>query len=359
MKPLSDEIARLPSRRGALKAGLGAGLVTSVTGSGDAAGFASPKQQGAKPSDYSAVRGFNYMPSYAAHSLDIWRRFDAKTVKKEISSAKKYFPRINTVRIFLSWDAFYVEPAAFMRNFDAMLTALHSFQLRAIPTIFNAWHGIPDFGGVTNEHMRKWRGERPVWDAPFLNYLKAVVAEHANDDRILIWDLCNEPWTTDETALMWVSWLYETAKSLGPKAPVCVGNMPNLSFVKATERVSDVLAWHPYWSYNRGAKPMTREQHVKYLDECVAYARSVGKPLLATECCWGSLDDKQRADVVAFELSELKARGIGWTAHAMVHSLVADCHRPEFGFIAPAQYMAFIERDGSLRRYHDVFNKFV
>ncbi len=52
---------------------------------------------------------------------------------------------------------------------------------------------------------------------------------------------------------------------------------------------------------------------------------------LATECCWGSLDDAERAKIVATELSQLRDRNLGFLAHVLHHSLVADCHRPQYG----------------------------
>ena len=48
----------------------------------------------------------------------------------------------------------------------------------------------------------------------------------------------------------------------------------------------------------------------------------------------------------------------GFLAHLLHHTLVADGHRPEYGPISEAGYMAFIEAEGSLRPHHEVFNEF-
>jgi len=95
-----------------------------------------------------------------------------------------------------------------------------------------------------------------------------------------------------------------------------------------------------------------------YVDNSVNFANRVNKPLLATETGWGSLDDKQRSEILAFELGELKKRKIGFIAHLLYHTLVADGHRPKYGPISAAGYMAFIELNGSLRPYHKVFNEY-
>jgi hypothetical protein len=94
------------------------------------------------------------------------------------------------------------------------------------------------------------------------------------------------------------------------------------------------------------------------LDSIVEFANQVKKPLLASETCWGSLDDKTRVSIVQSTLSELKKRDIGWLAYVLHHSLIADAHRPQFGPMDHAGYMAFIEADGTLRPGHGIFNDF-
>ena len=94
------------------------------------------------------------------------------------------------------------------------------------------------------------------------------------------------------------------------------------------------------------------------MDEAVDFAKQVNKPLLVTETCWGALDDNKRAETMKVELDALKARKIGFLAHVLHHSMVADCHRPEYGPTVESGYMAFIERDGSLRKHHEMFNEY-
>jgi len=44
--------------------------------------------------------------------------------------------------------------------------------------------------------------------------------------------------------------------------------------------------------------------------------------------------------------------------HLLHHTLVADGHRPEYGPISRAGYMACIEADGTMRKHHAVINEF-
>jgi hypothetical protein len=80
--------------------------------------------------------------------------------------------------------------------------------------------------------------------------------------------------------------------------------------------------------------------------------------MLVTETGWGAMDDAKRAEVLRVELGAFRERGLGFLAHLLHHTLVADGHRPAYGPISQAGYMAFIEADGSLRAGHEVFNTY-
>jgi hypothetical protein len=51
-------------------------------------------------------------------------------------------------------------------------------------------------------------------------------------------------------------------------------------------------------------------------------------------------------------------REIGFTVHALHHSLVADLHRDEWVLVGPLEWLDMIEADGSLRPGHEVFDEF-
>ena len=52
--------------------------------------------------DPKTVRGFNYHPSYSTGALESWLLFDAEVWEKELRNGKEKFPKMNTVRIWLS-----------------------------------------------------------------------------------------------------------------------------------------------------------------------------------------------------------------------------------------------------------------
>jgi hypothetical protein len=301
---------------------------------------------------YRGIRGFNYQPSYEATGYSIWRQFRPEKFETELGLGKKYFPKINTVRYWLSFDAFSVHQSGFTENFETALSIAHNLGLKVIPTLFNNWHSVPDFGGISEEMLNYWflnygkKGEAANY--VFRPYLEKAVGDHANDNRILVWDMCNEPHNSGNWQLTreWLLHSYRTCKEMGASQPVSVSIQGSPQQLKEVEAISDLFLIHPYF-----AKP-------ELLSETVDFARQSNKGVLATECCWGSLDDAERAGIVASDCGNLSRAGIGFMPHALHESLVGDLHRPQFGLISSASSMHFIAMDGSLRPGHEVFNDF-
>jgi len=329
--------------------------------------------------DYSKVRGFNYQPSYGTTSFENWLYFKPEFIELELRRGKHHFPKMNTIRLWLSWQAFVRNPEIFKNNFEEYLRIAKNLDLLVIPVLFNRWHDPQlDNGGIYIDHFMpgwSWASSKSGYnwatnkDNLFQPYLDVIVGEHKKDERILLWDICNEPFAytkrvedMKEVEVMEYKWLEETykhCKSLDLIAPVGA----SLHFghgragIERIEPISDVLLIHPYYV----AEHDDVEEKNKFegiLDEYVNFKEQVGKPMLATETCWGSLDDKWREENIRYTLTELKKRNIGWTVHALHHSGVADLHRPEFGPLDVPGNLSFIEKDGSLRPGHDVFNEF-
>jgi hypothetical protein len=310
--------------------------------------------------DWSAVRGFNYQPSYGSSGFELWQRFDAKTIELELGRGKQFFPGMNAIRLWLSWDSFARNPKSFATNFDTALTIAAKFGLVVMPVLFNRWHDqVLDYGGIYIDHFLPgsgWIHNPHLFDG----YLDGIVGGHKNDPRIFAWDLCNEPFPTEsfpdsaKAEFNWLQGVYDQCKRLGASAPLTVGIHPGVPLPKV-EPISDVLSIHPYFL---GGNDDTKAAYDKKLNDEAAFAQNVKKPLLATECCWGAFDDARRVEFVRYTLTQLKKRNLGWLVYLLHHSLIADAHRPEFGPVGGPEYLGFIEADGSLRRGHEVFNEF-
>jgi len=298
---------------------------------------------------FAAIRGFNYQPSWDFSGHVIWRQFQADLMKVELGRGKKYFPRINTVRLWLSFDASIGEPKRVAANFESALEIASEHDLRIIPVLFNNWHSVPDFGGISLEMVRYWsnRQHKTIPANVFDPYLAELVGRHTEDPRVVAWDLCNEPFNSgeDPTYVEWLTWVCGRCKELGTKAPIGVSLAPDIRQTKVFEPISDILMIHPYGNQS-------------YLDDALHLGVQTGKPVLVTECCWGHVDDFERGCITERELTAIRKAGIGFLAHVLHHSLVADCHREQYGPVSTAGFMAFIEADGTLRKHRDVFNHF-
>jgi len=51
-------------------------------------------------------------------------------------------------------------------------------------------------------------------------------------------------------------------------------------------------------------------------------------------------------------------RKTGFMIHVLHHSLVADCHRAEFGPVSEVGFMGCIEADGTLRAGYESIRKY-
>ena len=346
----------------------------------------------------SAVRGFNYQGSWGATGFDLWAHFDVELMRAEVRRGKGYFPGWNTVRWWLDQSAFQRDQERFMRNFRTGLGIFAEHGVMVIPVLFNRWHEpcgdfggvyldqiVPEFGTGVNEPItadviqrgdmtgdrdRVWALDRAPGSphtvrAQQYEFLDALAGAHRDDARILAWDACNEPLSGQylledgpvrRAELQWLAWLTGTLRALGVTQPITMGNVqtPNHFSLPLTNDLVDVISIHPY--YQEGlSSPEAYREHIAL---AVEIAKTAGKPLLATECVWGSLDDEVRTNNIRVTMETLRDQGVGVIVHALNHSLVADLHKPEYGPVGNAGRLEFIEADGSLRAGHEAFNDY-
>lgn len=316
------------------------------------------------------IRGFNYQPSWGSNGVAIWiDKFDARRFRLELALGKRYFPRFNCVRLWLSWSAYRKTPQQFLRNFDQAIDICNELGLLAIPCLFTRWFGNPPFDPVT---PKQYFGAD--FQGMFGPYLEGVVGAHRGDENILAWDLCNEP-KGDPAYLQteagrceqqWLKFVHASVKRIDPAAKTCVGTIAGRGWGPYDEPLSDLLTPHIYESslWKTEVAPTTGLSPEACFDKAIRdykadlERRGVNKPILSTETCWGSLDDMKRRDIIRVSLSALCRHRVGFLAHALYTSPVADLHPPELGPVEAPGDMAFIRLDGTLRPGHDVFNEF-
>ena len=320
--------------------------------------------------EYSKVRGFNYQPGYAYNSYEAWRFFDPEVFQRDFELGKRYFPGINTVRLWLSYEAFRYEEDRQAANFETVLSICDSFGFRVIPVLFNRWHdAVMDNGGIYYNQIITgscWCAGQNIFDS----YIQKIVSAHKTDGRIFLWDICNEPFSygdNQEAAafirpyeLKWLEKLYIMGKESGAVQPFGISHAsPCVEAMKEIAHISDVFLVHPYFFYSDVEfNDASEDKCVEILASLKQTAEQLGKPILTTETCWGSLIDERRADIIRHTLSAHRRAGIGFIVHALAYSHVADLHDPDDGIVGNPGNLCFIRRDGSLRPGHDVFNNY-
>lgn len=308
------------------------------------------------------VRGFNYHPSYSTGAMEDWLLFDEDTWRKELSNGKKLFPRMNTIRIWLSWNAYCRMEDRFIRAVRKVVDICRELDLLVMPCLFNRWHDpMVDCDGVYIDHFLPGSSWLLNFGDPFGDYVDALAKEFGNDEQILVWDICNEPFAygenfplRDQVMPYELDWLKRMTERLrkGVRQPIGIGSTGGES-MRVFGGIFDVYLTHMYY---HGGDVDEFESVVK---DFAKEAQEDDRPLISSECCWGALDDKVRERLIRVTLDVFKKYKIGFVAHALQYALCADLHDPCDGRVTDdIGNLAFVLKDGTMRPYHEIYNEY-
>lgn len=268
----------------------------------------------AQASDWYAKQpwpvGADFLPSTAINELEMWQAdtFDQPTIDRELGWAEGI--GMNTMRVFLHNLLWEQDPKGFQQRIDIFLTIAARHHIRPVFVLFDScWDPRPRLGpqhppipGVHNSGWVQAPGSAILSDPtqyPRLQkYVAGVVGAFASDQRILAWDLWNEPDNGNDTSYEngeprnknqiiagLLPQVFEWARSAHPTQPLTSGvwhgdwtsldTMPPVAKIQIEQ--SDILSFHNYgW-------PEDFEAHVKLLQQfhrpiiCTEYmARNVG-----------------------------------------------------------------------------------
>ena len=149
--------------------------------------------------------GSNYIPKSAINQLEMWQEatFDPSQIDKELGWAEAL--GMNTMRVFLHDLLWQQDAPGFRRRIDQFLTIAARHHIRPLFVLFDScWDPLPRLGpqhapvpGVHNSGWVQSPGANALADPtqyPRLKeYVQGVVGAFAKDDRILGWDVWNEP----------------------------------------------------------------------------------------------------------------------------------------------------------------------
>ncbi len=251
------------------------------------------------------IKGVNYYPQ-GRPWVEMWSYWDAPQMERELRLGRDRLG-INTVRILLPYDVRgdgHVD-AELVRLLQEFLQIAGSLDMRVIITMFDFYDGFPPPGSRSEDKN--------------LRYVQRLVGNFAGDERILAWDLHNEPdhyptWENGDAqrVLMWLGRMADEVKRIAPNHLVTVGmgQYQNLYQPGPDGRrvidYSDVISWHNY-----NAADTARQ-----LDEL---RRHTGKPILLQEfgwptgpdCVFPTYNEAQQAAVYSEMLAAVEGRVAG------------------------------------------------
>jgi hypothetical protein len=213
------------------------------------ASFADDATLGSKiaRTEWSNIRGANYIPSYASNTYEIWRNYDHDVFDRELRLAAGV--GYNSVRLWLNYDAFEELGPKMVDRVDDALRVCEKYHLRAVIVLFDScgirprtdakWMTAGDaydqfqhssrftpeqktfmaalfknyvrgFGahtlvpvGVETPFMALlWQNWQPTpgnnrlgaeWYPRLEKYVDAVVERLKDNPNVLLWDVMNEP----------------------------------------------------------------------------------------------------------------------------------------------------------------------
>jgi len=149
--------------------------------------------------------GSNYVPKSAINELEMWQAdsFDSAQIDKELGWAESL--GMNTMRVFLHDLLWQQDASGFQKRLDQFLTIAAKHHIRPLLVLFDScWDPTPRLGkqhdptpGVHNSGWVQSPGDKALADPAqvprFKTYVQGVVGAFAKDDRILGWDVWNEP----------------------------------------------------------------------------------------------------------------------------------------------------------------------
>lgn len=247
--------------------------------------------------------GSNYVPKSAINQLEMWQEetFDPTEIDKELGWAEAM--GMNTMRVFLHDLLWQQDAAGFRKRLDRFLTIAQRHHIRPILVLFDScWDPLPHLGpqhppipGVHNSGWVQSPGAAALGDSKHYPRLKAyvqgVVGAFAKDERVLAWDVWNEPGSDNAWiypnelkekktyVIALLPQVFEWAREVNPIQPLtsgvcCVETSPdgaNLGELEQIQlRASDVVTFHNYsWP--------------EYFKRQVAWLKKYNRPVICTE----------------------------------------------------------------------------
>ena len=199
--------------------------------------------------------GSNYTPAYCVNQVQMWHDFRPEVIDRELAAAQRYFG-LNTLRVYLHNIPYDAEKETFLANIEQFLVICQRHGIRPGFTFFDDCHRHEGISldsptePVKGYHNGRWAAcpqdrERTPENLPkFQAYVQDVIRAHARDERVLWWEIFNEPNRSEFSANL-RRLGYDWAKQVAPLQPVmcCWDDSPQTDIVDAHNYSADFASW--------------------------------------------------------------------------------------------------------------------
>lgn len=234
------------------------------------------------------LRGCNFQPSTAINQLEMFQEatFDTATIKRELGWAEGL--GFNVMRVYLHHLLWTQDKEGFKKRLDQYLAISTQHGIKTLFVFFDdcwndtAWVGIQPLPkpGVHNSGWVRDPGTMLHRYADTLQTLKAYVQDmmghFKNDERILMWDLYNEPGNSGQLnkSMPLLKNVFAWAREIHPSQPLTAGVWNNGTGFAELNRFqleqSDIITYHDY-------------TYIDYHRQAIDTLKKYDRPLICTE----------------------------------------------------------------------------
>lgn len=208
--------------------------------------------------------GCNFIPSNAVNTLEMWQNetFDPATIDRELGYARNL--GFNIVRVFTHYLTWQQNAQAFKQRLSQFLQIADSHKIKVMFTLFDdCWnpegHLGPQPAPVPGVHNSQWvqvPGEAEYTNTSmfsiFKGYVTDIIETFKNDQRVVVWDIYNEPGNSNHgtKTLPLLLQVFQWARSADPSQPITSGVWnfsPAFNIINAYQlNSSDIISFHSY-----------------------------------------------------------------------------------------------------------------
>jgi Cellulase (glycosyl hydrolase family 5) len=246
----------------------------------------SPKKANVWYAKQPLLVGANFIPSTAINELEMWQpeTFDTLTIDRELGFAENL--GMNIMRVFLHNIPYDTDKTGFLKRIDDFLKIADKHHIKIMFVLYDScWNDDPKADkqmspklGVHNSGWVRCPGTKMLNDSrtwgKLEEYTKGIIGTFANDNRVIAWDIFNEPSNSGymDSVMPLLKKAFQWAREAKPSQPITAGwwhNHPMSNEFMLNN--SDIITFHNY------STPENLENAIKEFQE--TYKR----PVICTE----------------------------------------------------------------------------